>query len=312
MHQEEMSAFNYARYLAAKEPVDERSLNRNVWDAFTNALSLYEPQMGGEGINFLEVGAGIGATFRRIANLPLKQPFIYTLLDLEAVNLDYFQDHVDGWLQSIGYSRLSEEQLKWKNTAGRVIEVELVLADIHDFIKTNNGERWDIVVGQAFLDLFDLETFLPGLFSLIAPSGLFYFPINFDGITSFLPSLESSIDDRVENIYHSSMDARSSKPSVKGRSQSGRHLLSVLTKLEIEHIEAGSSDWIVYPGKRGYAGDEGYFLQQILRFVKNELSKSKLISADEAEHWIASRVNQLKKSELIYLAHQIDVFGKLP
>ncbi|MFK7847373.1 MAG: hypothetical protein AB8G77_18925 [Rhodothermales bacterium] len=306
------SVFNYARYLASKEPVDERSLNRNVWDAFAKALSAYEPQSDDSPVKILEVGAGIGATFRRIANLPAKQHLTYTLLDLEAVNLDYFKGHANSWMRMIGYVRLSEERLVWKNEAGRVIEVELVLADIHDYLSESNASLWDIVVGQAFLDLFDLETFLPALFRLIAPGGLFYFPINFDGITSFLPSLEPSLDDRVEDVYHSSMDARALKPGVRGRSQSGRHLLSELMKLELHTLEVGSSDWIVYPRQGEYAGDEAYFLQQILQFVKNELSKSNEVSPEEAKYWVRTRLNQLQKRKLIYLAHQIDVFGKLP
>ena len=82
--------FDYASYLASKEDLDGRSINRNVWDAFVAYLAGFS----GDTIKLLEVGAGIGATFKRIVSLGLHVNMEYTLLDNEAQNLSFFSSQV--------------------------------------------------------------------------------------------------------------------------------------------------------------------------------------------------------------------------
>jgi hypothetical protein len=159
--------------------------------------------------------------------------------------------------------------------------------------------------------MFDIEQILPDILGLLVETGIFYFPINFDGITSFMPALDTRLDRLVEDIYHDSMDARAGNPEIKGHSQSGRLLLSELARLGHGILEAGASDWIVYPRNSLYRDADQYFLSQMLRFVQGEISKSNVIDKKEAMSWIRSREKQLENGVLMFMAHQIDVLGQV-
>ena len=152
---------------------------------------------------------------------------------------------------------------------------------------------------------------MPRLLGLLKPAGLFYFPINFDGITSFLPPAEPSVDILVESVYHKSMDDRSSNPAQRGRSQSGRHLMHVLTGLPVHFLEIGSSDWVVFPRFSGYIDEDKAFLSHMLAFVSGELEKSNVVGSDVARRWVNSRQQQLDNNQLMLLVHQIDLLGQL-
>src|SRR5262249_57537738 len=74
------------------------------------------------------------------------------------------------------------------------ITVESEAIDAALFIDREHGQRtWDLLIGQAFLDLIDVRTTLPGLCSLVRPGGLLYFPITFDGDTVFQPEDDASL-----------------------------------------------------------------------------------------------------------------------
>ncbi len=313
--------FNYATYLASKGPLDARSLNQRVWDGFVDALL----NAGKTDVSVIEAGAGIGAMFRRILQACLNhgQPvnMTYTLVDVEAENTNYFTTHFSAWLEAMGCHAEAPDpswvlqerkmhQSSWRGPAGQLLRVEVVQQDIHAFIAGHSGEGWDALVAQAFLDLFDVETFVPDLLHLLKPAGLFYFPINFDGITSFLPPTEPSVDMLVESVYHKSMDDRSLNPSRRGRSQSGRHLMHVLAGLPVHFLEIGSSDWVVFPRRGVYIDSDKEFLAHILHFVEGELKKSNAVGPDVARAWIKSRQTQLDNNQLMLLVHQLDLLGQ--
>ena len=93
--------FNYATYLEAKGPLDARSLHQRVWDGFIEALASRE----GHELRVLEAGGGIGAMFRRVAAAGLDKDMVYTMVDIEAVNLQHFAAHHETWLEALGYQK---------------------------------------------------------------------------------------------------------------------------------------------------------------------------------------------------------------
>ena len=50
--------FSFPHYLASKKSVDDRALNRLVWERLDNSLSSRD---GTQPLEVLEIGAGIGA-----------------------------------------------------------------------------------------------------------------------------------------------------------------------------------------------------------------------------------------------------------
>ena len=126
----------------------------------------------------------------------------------------------------------------------------------------NNPEPADLLIAHAFLDLLPMPESLPKLFSLT--KNLAWLTVNFDGVTSLEPVINSDLDAQIERLYHETMDTRPSG----GDSLSGRHLFGHLKQVGAQIEAAGSSDWVVYPIKGQYLADEAYFLHFILHFFE--------------------------------------------
>jgi virulence-associated protein VagC len=167
------------------------------------------------------------------------------------------------------------------------------------FVEEKQGEQYfDAILAHAFIDLVDLDSFLPQLLELLPVGGVGYFTINFDGDTIFQPTHPA--DSAILAAYHGSMV----------NPHSGRRLLHKLTELEVEILEAGSSDWVIYPSDKKYPADEGYFLHHILSFFEQSLSGNDAVDQAEFSQWLEARHAQVEAGELIYIAHQLDVAFK--
>ena len=94
-------------------------------------------------------------------------------------------------------------------TPAQDVRVTFTAIDLFDFLDREPGKStWDLLVAHAVLDLIDLPTALPRLLSLLAPGGLFYFTLNFDGATIFEPPIDPDLDRLIETLYHRTMDTR--------------------------------------------------------------------------------------------------------
>lgn len=281
---------NFIRYLAAKKLVDDRALNRNVWDAMCHALP---PLSEDAPLRVIEVGAGIGTMIERFVERGVLLHATYTAIDADA-------------------NHIAELNRRTQHIPG--IGVETCVTDIFDFVAHSRHERtWDLLIAHAFLDLLDVPRALPQLVSLLKHDGLFYFTINFDGATIFEPVVDAEFDAEIERLYHRTMDERVTNGVRSGDSCSGRHLFEQLRALNVEIIEAGGSDWVVFAGKDGYAGDEAFFLHFIVDTVREALEHRPELSSqrDRFLNWIAHRHRLIDEGTLVYIAHQIDVVGRV-
>jgi hypothetical protein len=197
--------------------------------------------------------------------------------------------------------------------AGAALPFELSLraADVFTAIAPTDRPPADLLIAHAFLDLLDLPRALPVLLSALAPGGLFYFTLNFDGLTILEPAIDSGLDELIMRLYHQTMDERRVDGRLSGDSRSGRHLLSLIPAAGGELLAAGSSDWVVAPRHGGYPGDEAYFLHHILHFMETSLAGHSALDAARFDRWLARRRAQIDAGELIYIAHQIDIAGRV-
>jgi hypothetical protein len=76
-------------------------------------------------------------------------------------------------------------------------------------------------------------------------------------------------------------------------------------------MAAGSSDWIVHPRDGEYPADERFFLSSILGFFEEALSARPELDPTELGRWLRSRREQLAAGELVFMAHQLDVFASV-
>jgi hypothetical protein len=157
-----------------------------------------------------------------------------------------------------------------------------------------------------------MPTTLPALCSLVRPGGLLYFPITFDGDTVFQPEGDTEFDRAIEALYHQTMDQRVRDGKPAGDSRAGRRLFAHLQTAGVDVLAAGSSDWVVFAGANGYPADEAYFLHDIIHTIGTALAGHPSLDAKRLRTWEAQRHTQIEQCALVYIAHQLDVLGRMP
>jgi hypothetical protein len=287
--------YSFPRYLLAKQSIDDRALNRTVYEAL---LANLPPQP----LRVIEVGAGIGTMLARLLRWGLLEKADYLAVDEMQENTDFALDWFPSWAVQTGLQvdYPGENQLRLSD-AKRDVRLTITQADVFDFIQTHPPKA-DLLIAHAFLDLLPMPDSLSLLFSLLKPGGLAWLTVNFDGLTSLEPSVDPQLDAQIEQLYHQTMDARPSG----GDSRAGRHLFGYLKQAGAEILSAGSSDWVVYPVGGHYSQDETYFLQFILHFFENSLKGHPDLDPAAFANWLAERRRQVERGKLAYIAHQMD------
>ena len=277
--------YDFPRYLAVKKTVDDRALNGHVWQTLRQNLP---PQP-----HILEIGAGIGTMVERL----VEQQFISSAKYVA----------IDNQPENIASARRRLANLP----AGFQLTLEAI--ELFDFIARAQGEQqWDLLIAHAFLDLMDIPATLPQLFSLLKPGGLFYFSINFDGVTTLEPAIDPALDAKIERLYHQTMDERLTDGKRSGDSRSGRHMFGYLRRAGAAVLAAGGSDWVVFASPDNYLADEKYFLQFIVETIRRALQDHPALEQKRFAEWIARRQAQIEAGELVYIAHQLDFLGRWP
>jgi SAM-dependent methyltransferase len=293
--------YSNVRYLTSKQPVDDRAINRNVLGALERFVRgrATTPRV-------LELGAGVGTMVSRLSDWNVLGRAEYTLVDRDADSLAAARRHLESWGT---VTQSSVDAIAVEKGESR-LDVEFVRADLFEFLAAaSQGDRYDLVFANAVLDLTDLEPTLPRIWNALAPGAGYWFTINFDGETIFLPELP--LDARVAALYHGTMTADAAGTRA-GHPETGRRLLLVLPKSGATLLAAGSSDWVVFPIKGAYPGDEAYFLHHILDTVCTALVGHSELDREAFAEWMRTRHQHVEQGELVYIAHQLDVFGLAP
>ena len=302
------AAPDFTRYLAAKKGLDDRSLNRQVWDHLVRAV---RERPDSAPLRVLEVGCGIGTMVERLLDRGLLARAAYTGIDVEAGLIRAAVERLHGYAAARHVPLTTDSGgAMLFSTPVQDVRITLEAADLFDFLDREPGKSaWDLLVAHAVLDLIDLAAALPRLLSRLAPGGLFYFTLNFDGATILEPPIDPDLDTLIEALYHRTMDTRRSRGRPSGSSRTGRQLFGRLKEAGARLIAAGSSDWVVFPGPDGYPGDEAYFLHFIIDTIGQALHGHPELARSRFQAWIAQRHRQIESRELIYVAHQLDFLG---
>ena len=291
--------YSFARYLLSKQSVDDRALNRDVLDALQGHLS---PQP----VTVIEVGGGIGTMLKRLILWGIFCRGDYTLVDSMPANIEYAREWIPQWAADAGLSveRLERDQLSLCDST-RDIRIRLECADVFEFVERHPAPA-DLLIAHAFLDLLPLPESLEKIFQLT--HGLAWLTLNFDGVTTLEPVIDADLDEKIERLYHQTMDTRPSG----GCSRTGRKLFEQFRHLKAEIIAAGASDWVVHTTNGKYPSEEDYFLHFILVFFESSLRANTEMNAAEFENWLGKRHEQIERGELVYIAHQMDFLVSAP
>ena len=203
---------DYALYLAAKATVDDRALNRQVLTELCRLMPAGAPRV-------LEVGAGLGTMVARLMDWGVVGAGEYVLLDADRVLLDHSRRWLCDWAAARG---LRTDLLPDGLQVGD-LRVRLVHAELGSYLETDHRAlAADVLIANAVLDLVDVPAILPGLLRLLVPGGVYWFTINYDGMSIFAP--DHPRDDQVMQAYHRDMDERVRYGRPAGESRTGRHL----------------------------------------------------------------------------------------
>jgi SAM-dependent methyltransferase len=275
-----MDTASFIRYLSAKKTVDDRALNTRVWEAMVARAGSPPPSV-------LELGGGIGTMVERAAADPWLKPGSWMLLDSQQALVDE----------------------AGRRLLGKVpFAVDLRAVDVRAFMRANTAS-FDLVIANAFLDLFDPPSMLAEILPLARAGGSFLFSITFDGLTAWEPGIDPSLDGEIVDLYHRTMDERLVDGMPSGDSRCGRHLLTLLPRCGYRIVEAGSSDWLVIPRDGGYPADERFFLECMLGFFQESLAGHPGLDERDFSAWLEARRAQLAAGELVFMAHQLDVLA---
>jgi trans-aconitate methyltransferase len=305
------TTYRFTRYLAAKKSVDDRALNRHVWQSLAQALPR---AAAGRPVRVLEIGAGIGTMVERLVEWELLHQATYTAIDADPETIAESHRRLPAWMVEHGFRVMEDMPARRRfGRHGHDLVVETEAIDFHRFVARTQGRRaWDLLIAHAVLDLLDIPTALPRLLSLLRPGGLCYFTLAFDGTTVLQPALDPALDAQIEALYHQTMDQRRIGGHPSGDSQTGRHLFAHLRAAGVEILAAGSSDWIIFAGPKGYPGDEAYFLHFIIHTIGTALQGRSPLDPGHLAQWIAQRHTQIEEGSLVYIAHQLDFLGRVP
>ena len=301
-----LASLSLTHYLGVKKSIDDRALNPRVWAELVHAISAVpRPRV-------LEVGCGIGTMLERMIERELLSSADYLGVDLSEENIMEAPGRLASWAEASGYTATAEPGGVRITGRGASIAAEFAKVDVFDFLEIPGGKStWDLLVAHAFLDLVHIPSALQQMLPALKPGGLFYFSLVFDGLTVLEPELDRSLDSQIMALYHRTMDQRTRRGLPSGDSRSGRHLFQHLRDAGAELIEAGGSDWVVFPRGGTYSQAEIQFLDWILRFIESSLAGHPELEANFFEDWIEQRREQLVRTELVYIAHQLDFLGRL-
>ncbi len=296
-------------YLDAKKTIDDRSINRTVWDRLQSALA---DQETGERLRVLEIGSGIGTMIERMAAGPLKhRSSLYTAVDINPDCTRAARSRLGRWAKRVGFTVTRKKDASHLLEAGNTkIRVTINTGDAYTLFTEAASQSCGLILAHAFMDLVDIQTLLPGMMRLLENRGLLFLSLNFDGDTVLLPAIAPDFDDRVIRLYHRSMDERTVDGRPAGDSRTGRRLLARLLQCKTDILAAGASDWIVYPRRRRYPRRESYFLHHIVHTIAEELAHHPDIDPAYFKAWIAKRHAQIENGELVFMAKYIDVLAR--
>lgn len=301
--------FDHTRYLNAKVTVDDRAINQRVFSKFLSCLPTSSPAAP---LRALELGAGIGTMVQRLVDWGALLHADYTLLDVDAASIDLARQRLASWARSQSFETEEPENCDLNLRASdRSLCLTFIVEDVRSLPGSpTRAGAWDLLLAHAFLDLVDVPSILGRLLGLLRDGGLFYFTLNFDGGTTFEPTIDRGFDAEIERLYHQSMDQRITDGQPSGSSRTGRLLLRLLPAFDAEIMSAGASDWVVHPtGPSGYSNDEAYFLHHIVHTIEQALTGDPALDQGRLQTWIRQRHHQIERHELVYVAHQLDILG---
>lgn len=304
MRRQDQDSIPFSDYLDAKFALDERSLNVEVRSLLAARLR------GRTRLNCLDVGSGTGAMIRRLLRAHTIPEMLITVLDCDRGMLDTARRRISSTLQQMRMSVDENGSAIRGDSIGRSVVIDFVACRLSEF--SSPAFRYDLVTAHSFMDLVPIVPALERFAQWLAPEGLLYATLNYDGVTALYPQF---VDHEFERLllatYDASMDERRVDGEITGGSRSGSRLLGALFDLGWTALAYGSSDWSLAPVAGQYVDRDKVCVQALLDFIRREGERFNL-AADDLCRWATDRASLLARERLGMVVHQLDILAAKP
>lgn len=290
----------FADYLESKFDLDERSLNREVRAAFLQALHQF-PE-----VRCLDVGAGTGATARRLLAAGLAVPLCLTALDRDPLLLDIAREDAAQRLRAQGRDAFIDAgEVRTTDEPARTLRFRA-----GEFQNYRPEGACNVITAHAFLDVVPLAAALRLFTAWLEPGGHLYASLNYDGDTTLLPTSDDTVfEAALLEHYHDTMERRRVDGQATGGTHSGRRLHRLLPEHGFRILACGSSDWSVTPFYGEYRGGDATCLQALLDMIGGEAQRCGRFDPGRLERWREDRMQCLREGRLGLVAHQLDLLA---
>lgn len=309
------ATYTSPRYLASKATLDDRSRHPRLYTRFLDALATSFRHDESETLRLFEMGGGVGTLCSTVLDDLLARSVssvAYTMVDTDADATSAARTRLAEWGRSRSMDVFATDERLVVAGPEADLSIQVCAGDALAHLGDYKGAPYHGIVAQAVLDIVHVPTALRRFRSVSQHGTHWYLPIHFDGVTAFEPTVDADLDAQIERLFHASMHGRAADHGDKGGPHTGRALLTALADAGASLVDAAGSDWVVVSDATGhYPGDEAYFLHHILHFVESELTGHPDLDADAFDAWMQTRRAQVASGELIYLAHQLDVLGRV-
>ena len=303
-----MDEITFIEYLEVKKALDDRSLNHHVWETLVAAM----PQAVRERPwQVLEIGAGIGTMIQRLIEWDFLHFASYLALDVSSAFLAEARHRLGDWAIQNGFDFQTDASGLLLGDALHEIKIQFIAQDVDEWlVACAPCPKTDLVIAHAFLDLINLEATLPLILGLLREGGLFYFTLNFDGLTVIEPPVDEPFDELILSLYHRTMEERLVNGKPSAGAYSGRRLLRALQKAGSSLLCVGASDWVIHPVGGNYLPGEDRFLRFLLQMIAESLRERSEIDAAQLQDWLNHRLQQIEQGQLSLIVHQLDFVGR--
>lgn len=274
-------------------------LKAKILDAPAYSREIHDELLGREFNHVLDCGTGTGLFVKKMQE-------VIKFNSLKAIEIN---------------EELVEEARK--NFADST-NVEFIRQNFYDLPNEKIPEKkFDLIMGQAFLEHTNIERALPIIKSLSQPDGYLYFPHNYMSPTIFDPHL--SMDKFIVNNFDSfsienqnygrKIENQKDEEIICGDSRNGAKLYTIFSEYGFEIIKYVNTGWLLYPKQGTYSEEEKEILGMLVNFFyeANKIKKiplSQRIDDGDLDEWKITRERQIDENKLVFICHQGSILLK--
>ncbi len=276
-----MSIDRFADYLEAKRNADERARDTTTFGIFLGILRTFSRP------SVLDVGTGTGAMARRVYD---------SLADNDAEITG-----IDTTGESIAIARLRAAENGFER-------LRFECRSVFDV----DERRYIAITANSFVDEFPPRQLLRAFARHLAPGGIIYTSLTYNGRTEFWPRAADYDHEQIMlTEYDRSMDERTFEGVPVAGSRGAGRFLAEAERCGFEIVQFGGSDWCIQPENGVYPEGAATVLNGMVDFIANEATRRSKCDPKRTEAWRSIRRKQIQAATLRLLVHHLDAIVRI-